>query len=84
MISVQQAISIVGDTSPTPRPEEVTISDALGRILAEDIVADCDLPPFDRSQMDGYAVRAADIAVVPTKLKIVGESAAGKGWQPRE
>jgi len=80
MISVQQAISIVGDTSPTPRPEEVTISDALGRILAEDIVADCDLPPFDRSQMDGYAVRAADIAVVPTKLKIVGESAAGRGW----
>ncbi len=52
----------------------------MGRILAEDIIADSDLPPFDRAQMDGYAVRAADVARVPARLRIAGESAAGAGW----
>jgi len=50
---------------------------------AEDVVADSDLPPFDRAQMDGYAVRASDVQTVPAKLKIVGESAAGRGWHRR-
>src|SRR5207248_10199538 len=44
------------------------------------VVADSDLPPFDRSQMDGYAVRASDVQQTPSRLRIVGESAAGKGW----
>jgi molybdenum cofactor synthesis domain-containing protein len=52
----------------------------MGRVLAEDIIADCDLPPFDRAQMDGYAVRAEDVLATPARLKIVGESAAGSGW----
>ncbi|HYT49125.1 MAG TPA: gephyrin-like molybdotransferase Glp, partial [Pyrinomonadaceae bacterium] len=43
-------------------------------------VADSDLPPFDRAQMDGYAIRAADVANTPARLRIVGESAAGSGW----
>ncbi len=43
-------------------------------------MADTDLPPFDRAQMDGYAVRAQDVAEAPARLRIVGESAAGKGW----
>src|SRR6185369_4940283 len=60
--------------------EPVALGDAGGRILAEDIIADTDLPPFDRAQMDGYAVQAADVANVPARLKIVGESAAGAGW----
>ena len=60
--------------------ETVGLSDSMGRILAEDIIADTDLPPFDRAQMDGYAVRAADVAKTPAQLKIVGESAAGAGW----
>ena len=53
---------------------------ALGRVLAQDVVADSDLPPFDRSQMDGYAVRAEDVREAPARLRIVGESAAGRGW----
>jgi molybdenum cofactor synthesis domain-containing protein len=52
----------------------------MGRVLAQDIVADSDLPPFDRSQMDGYAVRAEDVKSAPVRLRIVGESAAGRGW----
>ena len=80
MIPVAEAIDIVlAQTSALP-VESVAISESIGRILAEDIVADTDLPPFDRAQMDGYAVRAADVANTPARLKIVGESAAGAGW----
>jgi molybdenum cofactor synthesis domain-containing protein len=49
-------------------------------LLADDIIADGDLPPFDRSQMDGYAAKAKDTDNAPVVLKIVGESAAGHGW----
>lgn len=60
--------------------ESVALADARRRFLAEDVVADSDLPPFDRSQMDGYAVRATDTQSAPVRLRIVGESAAGRGW----
>ena len=80
MISVADAIRIVrAQTSALPT-EAVSLAESRGRFLAQDIVADSDLPPFDRAQMDGYAVRASDVQSVPAKLKIVGESAAGRGW----
>ncbi|HKP47293.1 MAG TPA: hypothetical protein VJT50_11880, partial [Pyrinomonadaceae bacterium] len=62
MISVAEAIELVKQRTSLLAIERVELPDALGRILAEDIVADCDLPPFDRSQMDGYALRANDVA----------------------
>lgn len=80
MISVSKAIRIIERETPALGVERVALADSVGRILAEDIVADMDLPPFDRSQMDGYAVVAKDIANAPVQLKIVGESAAGHGW----
>jgi molybdenum cofactor synthesis domain-containing protein len=80
MISITEAIQIVLQHSPRLTVESVALTDALGRILAQDIVADSDLPPFDRAQMDGYAIRAADLANTPARLRIVGESAAGSGW----
>jgi molybdopterin molybdotransferase len=80
MIPVAEAIEIVLQQSRKLECELVPLSDACGRVLTEDIIADSDLPPFDRAQMDGYAVRAADVANVPAKLRIVGESAAGSGW----
>ena len=80
MISVAEAIQIVRQqTRPLPA-ERVKLETALNRVLAEDVVADSDLPPFDRSQMDGYAVRAEDTAAAPVRLRIAGESAAGRGW----
>ena len=80
MISVAEAIQIVRQqTRPLPS-ERVNLERALNRVLAEDIIADSDLPPFDRSQMDGYAVRAEDTTDAPVRLRIVGESAAGRGW----
>ena len=80
MIPVAEAIQIVKQQTGFLPAEVVSLPQARGRFLAEDIVADSDLPPFDRSQMDGYAVRAADVETVPAKLKLVGESAAGRGW----
>ena len=80
MIPVADAIQIVLEQTASQPVESVALRDTLGRILAEDIVADTDLPPFDRAQMDGYAVRAADVANAPARLRIAGESAAGSGW----
>ncbi len=80
MIPVAEAIQIVREQTRTLPSESVSLANARGRFLAQDVVADSDLPPFDRSQMDGYAVRASDVQSVPAKLRIVGESAAGRGW----
>ncbi len=80
MISVAEAIRIVkGQTHKLP-VEHVKLGDSLGRFLSQEVMADSDLPPFDRAQMDGYAVRAEDTAVAPSRLRVVGESAAGRGW----
>jgi len=57
--------------------ETVDLLAALGRVLAEEIVADRDFPPFARATRDGYAVRAADVAEVPARLEVVGEVKAG-------
>jgi molybdenum cofactor synthesis domain-containing protein len=80
MISVKEAIKIVLEKANALASEQIALADALGRVLTQDIVADTDLPPFDRAQMDGYAVRAADIARVPARLRVIGEAAAGRGW----
>src|SRR5438128_8927357 len=80
MIPVKEAIQIVLQQTPKLDTEFAPISKVRGRILAADIIADSDLPPFDRAQMDGYAVRADDVTNTPARLKIVGESAAGAGW----
>jgi molybdopterin molybdotransferase len=81
MIPVEEAISIVIENSAPLPSESVALADALGRVLAEDTAADSDLPPFDRAQMDGYAVRSEDLRETPARLRVVGESAAGKGWR---
>jgi len=80
MISVADAIEIVLAQIQRLPTEEVDLAEARSRIVAEDVVADSDLPPFDRSQMDGYAIRAADVSNAPSRLRITGESAAGRGW----
>ncbi len=62
---------------PAPAAEAVRLADAIGRVLAEDVAAVRDQPPFNASAMDGYAVRSADS---PGTLSVVGESAAGGGY----
>jgi molybdenum cofactor synthesis domain-containing protein len=80
LLPVRQAIEIVIAGCPSLNSEKVALAESRGRVLAENIVADTDLPPFDRSQMDGYAVRAVETRKVPARLRIMGESAAGHGW----
>jgi molybdopterin molybdotransferase len=85
MIPVHEAIRIVETQTSRLPAEAVALAEARGRVLAEDVVADTDLPPFDRAQMDGYALRAADTegarVGAPVRLMLVGEAAAGAGWR---
>jgi molybdopterin molybdotransferase len=62
--------------------ETLDLRDAAGRVLAETITADRDIPPFPRSTRDGFAVRAADLATLPAMLKVIGEIKAGPGQVP--
>ena len=80
MIQISKAIRIIDRETAILSSERINLADAHGRVLAENVIADTDLPPFDRSQMDGYAVKAEDTKNAPVTLKIVGESAAGRGW----
>lgn len=60
--------------------EQVAVSDAAGRVLAEDVVARRTQPPFPASAMDGYAARSADLKTIPAKLKVVGSAPAGQAY----
>ena len=81
MISVDEALEYVLKQFEPLEPEEVEILDALDRVLAEDVYSDVDIPPFDNSAMDGYAVRAADTVgaspETPVMLRVIGDLAAG-------
>ena len=77
LLTVAQAIAIIDATPVQPRIVEVPLGDADGLVLAQDIRADRDYPPFDKSLMDGYAVRCADVAQTPVELRVIGEIAAG-------
>lgn len=80
--TVDEAIAdILRRVDVTPRQEAVPLSDAHGRILARDVASDLDLPPFEKSAMDGYAVRASDFAAGPRTLVVAGESRAGDPWR---
>src|SRR5919112_1365391 len=81
MISVTEALNIVVEKAEPLAAERVPLDEAPGRVLAEDVFADTDLPPFDRAQMDGYAVRSDDLRAAPARLRVVGEAAAGDGWR---
>jgi molybdopterin molybdotransferase len=76
-----KVIEIVRARARKPQTETIWFANdpasALGRILAENVVADRDLPPFNRATRDGFAVRAADAAQPGAKFRLIGESRAG-------
>lgn len=76
LLTVEHAIAVIDATVVRPRVVECALADAGGLILAEDMRADRDYPPFDKSQMDGYALRAVD-ARRDARLQVVGEMQAG-------
>lgn len=80
VLSFEEARRVVEDHSLRVSPgtqEAVGLLHAAGRILAEPVVADRDIPPFPRSTRDGYALRSADLGQLPAKLTVVGEIKAG-------
>jgi molybdopterin molybdotransferase len=81
MLSVEEALArVLAAFQPLP-PERVPVLETLGRVLAEDIYADMDIPPLTNTAMDGYAVQAADTAGAsperPVRLRILHDLAAG-------
>ncbi len=76
MIEVTEALEIIfRHVRPLPPQSHAP---ALGRVLAEDVASDLDMPPFDKAMMDGYAVRAADLTAGPRVLEVIEEITAGR------
>lgn len=83
LIDPERALRLVLARARPLGVERVPLRAATGRVLAEAIRADRDIPPADRSAMDGYAVRSADLRRAPARLALVGEVAAGSPARPR-
>jgi molybdopterin molybdotransferase len=81
MISVEEARTRICAAIGPLGSEQVGLGEALGRVLAKDAVARVTQPPAAMSAMDGYAVRAADVATVPVRLTVVGEAPAGGAFE---
>jgi len=78
LMSADDALARILAGVPTLPAVDTPLLDALGLVLAEDVAADRDVPPFRNSAMDGYAVRGDDVASAPVELRVVGEVAAGE------
>ena len=77
LTSVKEAVEIIQSKTEDFGVEKVSFMDSLGRILAEDILADRDFPPFDRMSMDGIAINFESYKNEQTNFKIEGVQAAG-------
>ena len=80
-VSVEQALAMVLQSVPTMAGVRLPLLDCLGSVLAEEVAADMDIPPFDNSAMDGYALIAADTADAssenPITLRVIADLPAG-------
>ena len=87
VVTVAEAVDAVEKIAPAPAPETVPVEQSTGRVLTAPVAADTDIPGFDRSVVDGYAVRSSDTSgagdAVPALLQSVGRVAMGtndKKW----
>ena len=78
MTSYDEAQRILAGVELELGSERVAIHSALGRVMAESVLADRDFPPTDRSAMDGFAVIAEDLVEGAAKLRVIGEVRAGQ------
>ena len=83
MISVAEARERLLAAVAPLGTEQIAVGDAFGRVLAEDVAARRTQPPACLSAMDGYAVRAGDVAQIPRRLKVVGSVPAGQSFERR-
>src|SRR6202171_1022656 len=77
----QKVIDVAGSLPQPLLRESIEIEESFGRVLAHEIQADRDYPPFNRSTRDGFAVRAADVSAPGARLECVGELRAGGSLQ---
>jgi len=77
----QEFIQHLVQTPPVIATEELPLMQALGRIVAEDIISPINVPAHDNSAMDGFAFDGAQLSSSPLKLRVVGKALAGKAWQ---
>jgi molybdopterin molybdotransferase len=77
MLSVHEALERVLSHARPLAPETTPLDKSLGRVLAEDVASDIDSPPYDKSMVDGYAVRASDLANGRAELEVIEEIMAG-------
>jgi molybdopterin molybdotransferase len=85
VLTFEEARQVVEDHASRLSPganETLDLLHAAGRVLAESITAERDIPPFPRSTRDGYAVRTSDLATLPANLKVIGEIKAGPQQPP--
>lgn len=78
MIKPEEARKIIARHLPAPEIVTVSIEASLGSVIAEDIISDIDIPPFNKSAMDGYAMRATDLRRAPVELQVIETVPAGK------
>jgi len=78
LMSADDALARILAGVPTLPAVATPLLETLGLVLAEDVAADRDVPPFRNSAMDGYAVRGDDVASAPVELRVVGQIAAGE------
>jgi molybdopterin molybdotransferase len=78
MIPLAEAFEIIRREAGAPEPLSVDLREAHGYVLAQSVFADRDFPPFDRSLVDGYAVKAADVGNAPAELEIIEYVPAGR------
>jgi molybdopterin molybdotransferase len=81
LMTVAQAMAAIDAAPVAPRVTRLSLTNATGRRLAREVVADRDFPPFAKSTMDGFAVRGADVAKTPAELQVVGRIAAGRAME---
>jgi molybdopterin molybdotransferase len=77
MLTVDEALARVLEATPQLPDQPVPVEQAAGRILAESIASDIDSPPYDKSVVDGFALRAADVAAGLREFRVTGEVTAG-------
>lgn len=83
MITFEEALDEIIKHTAILGVKEVLIEESIGMILAEDIYSKIDMPPFNKSAVDGYALRASDVKTVPTVLKNIGMIKAGDNFKRR-
>ena len=87
-VTVEEAIRQVLSIAPSPKAGSVSLGNAIGRVVSEDILADIDIPGFTRSVVDGYAVRHSDTSgaseSVPAMLEYGGRIGMGEHAGPTE